>query len=57
MPGRLDAIEVMNTFSRSLWRVLRLLEKADRDALRRAIRAGDALAAHDVLYAAMELDE
>jgi xylose isomerase len=56
MPGRLDAIEVLNAVSRSIKRAKNLLLKVDHDALWSAIRSNNALAAYDQFYKELGLD-
>jgi xylose isomerase len=57
MPARLDSIEVLNAVSRSIKRGKKLLSKVDKDALWAAIQRNDAMAAYDLFYAALGLDE
>lgn len=56
MPGRLDAVEVLNAVGKSIKRAKSLLGKVDHDTLWAAIQRNDALAAYDLFYNAMGLD-
>lgn len=57
MPARLDPVLVLNQVSRSIRRGLKLLEKVDQDALWAAIHKNDAMAAYDLFYGALGLDD
>lgn len=57
MPARLDSIQVLNAVSKSVTRARKLLSKVNKDALWAAIQRNDALAAYDLFYAALGLDE
>ncbi|MAU11568.1 MAG: xylose isomerase [Anaerolineaceae bacterium] len=56
MPGRLDAIKVLNAVNKSILRAKNLLDKVDHDRLWTAIRSNDALAAYDLFYRELGLD-
>jgi hypothetical protein len=56
MPGRLDAIQVLNAVSKSITRAKKLLDKVDHDKLWASIRSNDALAAYDLFYKELGLD-
>ncbi len=56
MPARLEAIQVLNAVAKSIKRGKRLLAKVDQAALWTAIQRNDAMAAYDLLYAALGLD-
>jgi len=57
MPARLDPILVLNQVSRSIKRGMKLIEKVDQDALWSAIQTNDAMAAFDMFYGALGLDD
>jgi xylose isomerase len=56
MPGRLDAVEVLNQVGRSIKRAKNLLAKVDHDQLWACIRSNNAMAAYDLFYDALGLD-
>jgi xylose isomerase len=56
MPGRLDAIQVLNAVSRSIKRAKKLLSKVDHDDLWTALRSNNAMAAYDLFYKELGLD-
>jgi xylose isomerase len=56
MPGRLDAIQVLNAVGRSIKRAKNLLDKVDHDDLWTAIRSNNAMAAYDLFYKELGLD-
>ena len=56
MPGRLDAIQVLNAVGRSITRAKNLLSKVDHNDLWAAIRSNDAMAAYDLFYKELGVD-
>jgi xylose isomerase len=57
MPGRLDGVAVMSGVARAIKRGRRLLARVDRETLWGCIRRNDAVAAYDLFYASLGLDE